>query len=776
MHRRHVRHHPNYKCPPPGQDGSQSHYHGKIDIHSQVKDKNGNAYTVTQLGTIDEPVMEQATDLEMVSIPGTVKTIYSRSFMGCIRLISVKLNEGLKEIEELSFMYCTSLVHLFIPDSVESIDNAFMCCDNLQQIVIGKGMRRMKGAFKKCPNIYNVTCWAEIPPEVDEETFENNVFHSTSTLIVPYGSVLLVPYKSLDLYKNHRIWGKFRNIQEIPDTIPESVQRERMFHRMKDGIRYKIDEVKLMYGHKEASVVELEGGQRYSQKEVVIPIQVDDFKVVGIGDNAFRFAETTTIKLPSTITRIGSNAFTGSRLSSISLSRELTVIEDAAFQGCPLREINVPGSVKSIGNYAFGGCDQLKVVTLNSGLQKIGIGAFSGLVSLNSQMLTIPETVTEIGDKAFESMIAGIICLAENPPKIGPTTFNPVLWQSNIRLMVPYNSIQKYREAPYWRYFLDTVYIEGTKPVEVPKNGDTFEYKGIYYVVKDAKARHAHVTSLPGHRKYAGNLVIHNSVTYLNQGLLVKGIDDINYNAYLHDHGTNTELTGLSIPNGNSVTSIGAHALINVVNLQSFVIPNKVTSIGEGLFEGCSSLERISIGSGVNTIPANCFKGTALAGLVGKTDKKMTLHGNIKRIESGAFMSCKFIEIEIHDSVEFIGGSAFCNCQSLINVYMGTGMKEIGGSVFEGCTALKRVLCPAMTPPKILDNTFGQEIYENVTLYVHQNALAAYQADKNWKKFKNIVTTDGSSVVFPTSNNSIARPSGGSGRHPGTGGIKRPKK
>jgi hypothetical protein len=372
-------------------------------------------------------------------------------------------------------------------------------------------------------------------------------------------------------------------------------------------------------------------------------------------------------------------------------------------------------------------------------------------------------------------MVAGIICLAENPPKIGPTTFNPVLWQSNIRLMVPYNSIQKYREAPYWRYFLDTVYIEGTKPVEVPKNGDTFEYKGIYYVVKDAKARHAHVTSLPGHRKYAGNLVIHNSVTYLNQGLLVTGIDDINYNAYLHDHGTNTELTGLSIPNGNSVTSIGAHALINVVNLQSFVIPNKVTSIGEGLFEGCSSLERISIGSGVNTIPANCFKGTALAGLVGKTDKKMTLHGNIKRIESGAFMSCKFIEIEIHDSVEFIGGSAFCNCQSLINVYMGTGMKEIGGSVFEGCTKLKRVLCPAMTPPKILDNTFGQEVYENVTLYVHENALAAYQADKYWKKFKDIVTTDGR-VVFPTTNISVAHSSGGSGRHHGTGGIKRPKK
>ena len=106
---------------------------------------------------------------------------------------------------------------------------------------------------------------------------------------------------------------------------------------------------------------------------------------------------------------------------------------------------------------------------------------------------------------------------------------------------------------------------------------------------------------------------------------------------------------------------------------------------------------------------------------------------------------------------------------------MGTGMKEIGGSVFGGCTALKRVLCPAMTPPKILDNTFGQEIYENVTLYVHENALAAYQADKYWKKFKNIDTTDGR-VVFPTTNISVAHPSGGSGRHPGTGGIKRPKK
>ena len=99
MHRRHVRHHPSYKCPPPGNDGTQSHYHGEIDIPSEVKDKNGNVYTVTQLGKINEPVMDQATDLKTVSIPGTVKTIYTLSFSGCIRLISVKLNEGLKEID-----------------------------------------------------------------------------------------------------------------------------------------------------------------------------------------------------------------------------------------------------------------------------------------------------------------------------------------------------------------------------------------------------------------------------------------------------------------------------------------------------------------------------------------------------------------------------------------------------------------------------------------------------------------------------------------------------
>ena len=64
-------------------------------------------------------------------------------------------------------------------------------------------------------------------------------------------------------------------------------------------------------------------------------------------------------------------------------------------------------------------------------------------------------------------------------------------------------------------------------------------------------------------------------------------------------------LTSIIIP--DSVTSIGDGAFENCSGLTEFVIPDSVTSIGKQAFSGCTSLTSVTIGSGVTTIGGSAF-------------------------------------------------------------------------------------------------------------------------------------------------------------------------
>jgi hypothetical protein len=76
----------------------------------------------------------------------------------------------------------------------------------------------------------------------------------------------------------------------------------------------------------------------------------------------------------------------------------VTCIERGAFRGKFLIGVTIPGSVTEIGDRAFEG-EQLTSVTIGKGVTKIGHSAFEGN-QLTS--VTIPGSVTEIGYSAFE--------------------------------------------------------------------------------------------------------------------------------------------------------------------------------------------------------------------------------------------------------------------------------------------------------------------------------------------------------------------------------------
>ena len=89
----------------------------------------------------------------------------------------------------------------------------------------------------------------------------------------------------------------------------------------------------------------------------------------------------------------------GSDIQTVILEDGITQIGKYAFSCSALRSVTIPDSVTEIGDMAFYWCPDLESVTIPDGVTKIGAEAFNSCASLKS--VTIPDGVTAIGDAAF---------------------------------------------------------------------------------------------------------------------------------------------------------------------------------------------------------------------------------------------------------------------------------------------------------------------------------------------------------------------------------------
>ena len=107
----------------------------------------------------------------------------------------------------------------------------------------------------------------------------------------------------------------------------------------------------------------------------------------------------------------------------------------------------------------------------------------------------------------------------------------------------------------------------------------------------------------------------------------------------------------------SSVTSIGDHAFCGCDSLSEIVIPSSVTSIGDSAFSSCDSLSEIVIPSSVTSIGKGAFSGCYSL-------SKIVIPSSVTSIGVSAFSFCRSLsEIVIPSSVTSIGDSAFSNCK-----------------------------------------------------------------------------------------------------------------
>ena len=181
------------------------------------------------------------------------------------------------------------------------------------------------------------------------------------------------------------------------------------------------------------------------------------------------------------------------------------------------------------------------------------------------------------------------------------------------------------------------------------------------------------------------NIIIPNSVTSIGNG----AFDGC------------TQLTNMNIPYG--VTSIGKEAFYNCYSMTSVTIPDSVTSIGWGAFDQFNKTWKLS-SVHISDIEAWCnisFEAASANPLTyahnlyinGKLVTEIVIPNTIVQINDYVFSGCSLTKITIPDSVTSIGARAFATC-SLTKISIPDSVTSIGNSAFSECTNLTSITIP----------------------------------------------------------------------------------
>ena len=507
-----------------------------------------------------------------------------------------------------------------------------------------------------------------------------------------------------------------------------------------------------------------------------------------IEQNVFSYCTgLISIVIPDSVTSIESGAFNQCfNLESITIPDGVTSIGKRAFNMCyNLREIIIPKNTVSIGDNAFCTCLSLTSIT-NYAIQpqQINENVFSGSVLGATDKSTCKLYVPAGSIAAYQAAdvwkdFGNILPIEETPAPCvvaSGTCGENLTWTlscDNVLTISGTGAMWNYlnpSDEPWYSYRSSITSLV----IEDNVTSISWNFRGL--------------TGL-------SSVVIGNSITNIESGAFEEctGLSSLTIGNHVTSIGTAAfnrclGLTSIEIP--NSVTSIGNRAFWNCFYVTSPVyIHNNVTNIGADAFGACSipSFEVNSDNSNYCAVDGVLFdktKHTLIQYPGGNPRTEYTIPETVTSIEYGAFDGAELLtSITIGNNVTSIGDDAFSFCMGLTSIEIPNSVTSIERFTFSYCSNLTSVVLPnsivnindgafaycrnltsftnyATTPQTLKDEyVFSDVNLSNCTLYVPAQSVAAYQAAAVWKDFTQIlpIASESAPAVYTNPVNSAQK-------------------
>ncbi len=340
---------------------------------------------------------------------------------------------------------------------------------------------------------------------------------------------------------------------------------------------------------------------------------------------------------------------TGVTLTSVSLTKGMVEIPTtywgkpvvgissiAFYSNETVVEVSIPDTVTTIGERAFSACVNLQKVNFgeDSALKSIGDRAFFNCERLVECIL--PLSIAEIGSEAFancydyQNLSAEGVNLSEYTiSRLGHSAFENTKWFED----------------------LDTL-------------GDVFIGKCAYtYIVGDNQEGQTY------------------QVEYTSSDVVAVGEKALYGLEYI-----------TSVHIGAQVTYIGEKAFCNMPSLQTITVDEAnpyYSSEGNCLVEKSTSKLLTAVATSV--VPSTVTVIGSEAYAFRRDIGSVTLSNAVVTVEPNAFEGSSLTSITLPEGLSTISERLFLNCDELQSVRIGESVTSIGSAAFNGCTSLKEV-------------------------------------------------------------------------------------
>ena len=284
------------------------------------------------------------------TVPAGITKIESGAFREVLYLCAIDTN-GVTIICDGAFFGCVSLESVTMP-AVKTVGRAvFYGCENIAGVVFAESVTMLgDNAFSGCSSLASARFSGKAPAMGDD------VFHGCSMNFTVIAKENATGFGDTDEWHGYPLLREGEYSGEI------------------DGVKWSLDSATgLMTVSGSGSIPDFEYASDapwYKYRRVIRELKVSG--IIGIGNNAFRYASLETVVLASSVKDIGEWAFSGcSYLREVTANGVTSIGKCAFFGDTSLLHVRVV-NVKNIEDQAFSGCDALVWVYMGKTAPTVG--------------------------------------------------------------------------------------------------------------------------------------------------------------------------------------------------------------------------------------------------------------------------------------------------------------------------------------------------------------------------------------------------------------------